>query len=141
MELTLGRVRSSDQGTEGLLTGDGFACHTMEPPWRDNRANISCIPVGSYRCQLRRSGRFGLTLWVREVPGRSFILIHAGNFGGDTALGLRSSTAGCILPGLAAGTIDGQRAVLNSRLALRRLMGHLAGLGEQEFILNIREAS
>ena len=91
-ELTLLRVGSSHYGTFGVLR-DGhvpFAL-TLEQPWRDNRPNESCIPAGSYVCRRVQSPKFGNTFEVTNVPGRSHILFHRGNFIEDTY--------GCILVG------------------------------------------
>ncbi len=126
------RDESSDHGTLGALAADGGpALHVMEPPWRGNARNRSRIPPGAYRVLPHVSPRFGRSALVARVPGRSHILVHAGNLGGDAALGLRTHTRGCLLPGtrrgwLAAGARR-QRAVLASRTALRLLLAWMAG--------------
>jgi hypothetical protein len=51
-----------------------------------------------------------------DVPGRSGILIHAGNHAGEAPL--KTDTQGCILLGAKLGKLHGQQAVLDSRLAL-----------------------
>ena len=122
------RDPSSEHGTLGrLLCGDGaLDLHVIEPPWRHNRPNRSCIPAGVYRLVPHRSPRYGACYLVRDVPGRSHILVHAGNVGGDVALGLHTHTLGCLLPGLARGRLRVrgrmQRAVLSSRPAVRHFM-------------------
>jgi len=68
----------------------------LELPWAGNRNRKSCIPpepseTAVFDWQRHESPRFGDSIWVRGVPGRSEILIHAGNFVSDTA--------GCILVG------------------------------------------
>lgn len=92
---------------------------SLELPWRDNARNISCIPAGTYRCTWHKSPRFGWTYWVRNVPDRSGILFHAGNWAGDTSHGYRTHSWGCILLGRRRGMLKGQQAVLASRLAVR----------------------
>ena len=99
----LHRDRSGDQGTIGTLVAGALALQVMEPPWRDNARNRSCIPAGLYEVLPHVSPRFGRCLLVAAVPGRSHILFHAGNVGGDTALGWHTHTAGCLLPGLRRG--------------------------------------
>lgn len=130
------RTRRSDHGTEGALVIGGFYCYTLELPWRDNRPNISCIPEGTYRARLRRSPKFGVVYWVLEVEGRTYILVHSGNWAGDRALGLITDTYGCILLGMSRGWLRGQRAVLNSRYALRKFMETTKG---KEIELTIKE--
>ncbi|MGE4298920.1 MAG: DUF5675 family protein [Desulfovibrionaceae bacterium] len=123
----LERTVTSDHGTEGRLIAPGFSCFTLELPWRDNRPSVSCIPPGEYPCRIRRSRRFGQVYWVMEVAGRSWVLIHSGNLAGDVTKGLKSHVEGCILLGKAMGVLEGQRAVLSSRLAVRRFMACMAG--------------
>ena len=130
----LRRERMSDHGTEGLLIAPGFSCYTLELPWRENISNISCIPIGDYKCELRRSPRMGLTYWIKKVPKREFILIHSGNFAGDVEKGWKSHVNGCILLGLQMGVIQGQRAILNSKIAVRRFMETMGG---EKFTLRI----
>lgn len=125
MKLTLVRLVGDAEGTLGTLHhGNRIVCLMGELPWRDNRSNISCIPPGRYRVTyLARSGsgRYRDVYHVRDVRGRSGILIHAGNYSGDRAQGLRTDSHGCLLPGLRPGRLSGQRAVLASRGALAAL--------------------
>lgn len=126
------RDPSTEHGTLGRLLcgggpgGGGPSLHVMEPPWRDNRPNRSCIPAGLYEVWPHRSPRYGACYLVRDVPGRSHILIHAGNVGGDVERGLHTHTHGCLLPGLTRGRLRVrgrmQRAVLSSRPAVRHFM-------------------
>lgn len=134
------RNLSTDQGTPGKLTlpeggsMDGWTCFTLECPWRDNQRRISCIPFGSYICEIVDSPKFGRVYEVQGVPGRSAILIHSGNYGGDKSLGYRSDIMGCILLGMKRGMLSGQEAVLSSRVARDEFMRRMDG---QSFILNI----
>ena len=75
---------------------------------------------------------------MQDVPYRSFILIHSGKWAGDVDKGYRTHVNGCILLGLKRGLLDGQIAVLNSRLAVSRL---IRGMNYSDFILNIIEKS
>ena len=124
-----------------MLTAAGLRLHIMEPPPRDNRPNRSSIPVGAYVVRPHRSPRFGRVLLVTDVPGRSHVLLHPGNVGGDKELGLHTHTLGCLLPGLGRGRIlvrgRRQRAVTGSRTAFRRLM---AWADDTPFMLEIRHA-
>ncbi len=138
----LARDRSGDQGTLGVLVArDLPPVHIMEPPWRDNRRNRSCIPAGLYEVVPHISPRFKRCLLVTNVPGRSHILFHAGNLGGDSERGWHTHTAGCLLPGLRRGRIEVrgriQEAVVSSRSAFRHLMTWAAG---RPFTLEIVDA-
>jgi len=54
--------------------------HSMELPWKNNTKRISCIPTGNYKAVIHYSPKFGKCLWIKDVEGRSEILIHAANF-------------------------------------------------------------
>ena len=123
------RMETDDQGTLGAFTAEGLerGLHVLELPWRGNARNRSCIPTGRYRVVPHLSPRFRRCLLVTGVPGRSHILFHAGNFAGDAALGWRTHSHGCLLPGERRGRLldnrkRRQRAVLASRTAMRRLL-------------------
>ena len=133
---TLFRIRRSDHGTEGVLALGDFRCFTLELPWHGNKRNLSCIPTGEYIVSIRISPKYGRIYWVMEVDDRSYILIHSGNWAGDSEKGLATHTSGCILLGEKRGYLNGQRAVLLSRKAIRRFMTKLNGM---DFKLNIME--
>jgi hypothetical protein len=140
--LLLIRARSTDQGTLGaLMREDGSRlAWTMELPWRENRPRVSSIPPGApppgeYVCRLRRSPKFGSVYEVTGVVGRSLILMHPGNWGGDVSKGYRSHVLGCVLLGLYRGTREGQLAVMVSRPAVTRLEREMQG---RPFTLEVR---
>jgi hypothetical protein len=116
------RTLTSDQGTEGILATDGFFCNTLELPWRNNAKGLSCIPSGEYIVKIRQSPRYGQIYWVTNVPNRSWILIHSGNYAGDKTKGFKTHVAGCILLGKKHGILGNQRAILTSRITVRRFM-------------------
>lgn len=60
---------------------DSYA--TIEKPWRRNRQNISCIPEGFYNCVPHNGTRFKNVWTLLNVPNRSAILIHIGNYEKD----------------------------------------------------------
>ena len=138
----LRRQQESEQGTLGVLSGPGLPplC-IMEPPWRGNRRNRSCIPAGLYEVVPHLSPRHRRCLLVTQVQGRSHILFHAGNLGGDVERGWHTHTSGCLLPGLRRGrmTVSGRRqaAVFASRTAFRHLMDWAA---DGPFALEIHNA-
>jgi hypothetical protein len=130
------RTSTSDQGTEGIVIYSGKYCYSLELPWRDNKPNISCIPKGAYEAKIRLSPRFGRVYWILEVEGRTYILIHSGNWAGREDLGYKTHTSGCILFGKYRGELQGQRAVLASRPALRQFIDTM---GNEPFKLIIIE--
>jgi len=118
MILTLYRAPSGQFGTFGILFhGQVPLCNTLEEPWKDNHRNISCIPEGTYKCVPHNSQRFSNVWRLKDVPGRSGILIHAGNVIDDIE--------GCILVGEGIGAIGGFPALLDSRAALEVLRDYL----------------
>jgi len=131
---TLIRLRRSDHGTEGILIYRNFHCYSLELPWQNNQRNISCIPTGTYNVQIRVSPKYGRVYWITEVPDRSYILIHSGNWGGDVSKGLKTHTNGCILLGKYTGILQGQRAVLCSRPTITRFLNMIQ---ERSFRLKI----
>lgn len=130
------RTETSAQGTFGLLeTDDGEKYCTGELPWRLNEQGKSCIPPGSYVCKLQPSAHFKRKLYhLQDVPGRTDVMIHSGNFCGDADQGFKSDVLGCILEGESVGDIDGQRAVLRSADALADFM---AGMDGEDFTLEV----
>ena len=136
LNVELFRLMRSNQGTLGMLFYEGFRCYTLELPWRNNKRSVSCIPGGSYNVKMRLSPKYGQIYWVSDVPDRSFILIHSGNFAGDTSKGFKTHVNGCILLGQKRGLLAGQLAVLNSRITVRRFQNKLQ---LQPFTLNMHE--
>ena len=93
----------------GVLYVAGKLCFTtLELPWMDNEKEKSCIPVNIYRCKRVDSPRFGLTFEVDDVPNRSQILFHQGNFPTDSK--------GCIL--LGTGFMPNEKGIADSEKAM-----------------------
>lgn len=92
---------------------------TLELPWKNNENNVSRIPAGVYPCALRHSIKHGWHLHVQNVPGRSYILIHPGNY--------YYELRGCTLPGYNHTDIngDGLRDVTQSRRKLNELLKYV----------------
>lgn len=135
----LRREPSTDEGTYGILEFSGQQLYTIELPWRENQRQISCIPPGTYRCEIVNSPRFGRVYEVKDVPGRSHVLIHSANLAGDLSKGWTTQLQGCIAPGERRGKMINasgkmQNAVLVSRPAFNRFMRWAAG---QLFTLEI----
>jgi hypothetical protein len=117
MNAFLVRTQRTKEYTRGLLIVGGQMFHTLEPPWRDNRRNVSCIPEGRYSCHFlprSNSGKYRNIYHVRDVEGRSGILVHNGN--------IVRHTLGCVLIGMQKGKLNGKPAVLKSFSALKKLM-------------------
>lgn len=121
--LKLIRSCEFDESTFGTLCVDGRPMFvTVEDKWRDNQRGISCIPKGTYKIVQHNSPKFGRCFHILDVPGRSEILIHAGNTHRDTS--------GCILVGLMFGTLGTTAAILSSRSAMAALLTALRGVKE-----------
>ena len=81
---------------------------SLELPYLENQQNISCIPPGEYLCERITHRKYGVCYYVNDVPGRSGILIHIGNFAAQRVLAARVKartakkvdTLGCIMVGL-----------------------------------------
>jgi len=108
MELSVLRYSDNGDSTLGLLFIDGqFECHTLEDEHRaEKKHSETRIPPSTYEVTLRTIGGFHARytkrfpdmhegmLWVRNVPGFEYILIHCGN--------TDEHTAGCLLVGSTA---------------------------------------
>jgi hypothetical protein len=123
--LHMRRIRNPRQTLGVLTVRDGdeqvWQCVTSELPWRDNLRRQSCIPDGQYQVLHRSAGRSRMLdyphLWLPNVPSRSHILIHAGNYVADSA--------GCILVGdeLVDWDADHVTEITDSRRTLEILVG------------------
>ena len=113
---------------------EGFTCKTLELPWRDNARQRSCVPPGSYLCEMVSSPKFGRVYTLRNTDPRTHIPYMGGKFAGDNDKRLQTPVQGCILIGKYYGAIDGQRAILLSRPTVRAFM---AKLGGASFMLTI----
>jgi len=108
---TLQRVSSTERGVFGVLIDpEGTpVCCTLERPWLDNQRNVSCIPNGEYGVVKHNGAKYKNVWRLKNVPGRSGILFHAGNTMKDSR--------GCIL----VGQKFWKDGVLKSRVALDTL--------------------
>ena len=96
MKLEVLRFSSQEDSTLGALfdvtDGRKFLAFTLEDEYRETKvAGETRVPAGTYKITLRTVGGFhgkyaakygdmhkGM-LWVRDVPGFEYILIHTGN--------------------------------------------------------------
>lgn len=106
-----------------------YKCYCLELPDRDNATSISRIPEGTYTVKKRNSPKFADHFHILDVPGRSFILIHHGNYYTDIR--------GCILVGQELEDIngDGLLDVTQSKYTMRKLNQILPN----EFKITIQE--
>lgn len=118
--MALKREQNSTVQTLGTITvmesdTQLFSCKSLELPWLNNNQNVSCIPTGVYKVIKRYSDKYGNHFHVQNVPNRSEILIHSGNY--------FTQTRGCILVGDKLEDInnDGNLDVVNSKATLTRL--------------------
>lgn len=110
-----------------LIDGEEF--QVIERPWLNNKSNESCIPVGTYKVTYlprSASGRYRKVFHIRQVEGRSGILIHQGN--------LVEHSKGCLIIGKRRGRLGSKAAVLNSKTALNELNKITGG---EDFTLQI----
>lgn len=117
MHLTLSRHSYHPVCTMGWLHVGDTRLATLEPPWRQNRKNMSCVPEGTYELNHYNSLKFQNCFELQNVPDRRSILIHIGNRVEDTE--------GCILVGMMPS--PSALMVLQSANAMARLRELLAG--------------
>jgi len=120
--ITMIRTETGQDGTFSKLLLPNADRAAAEPPWKDNRTDVSCIPPDTYECEVNESPHFGLCPEILNVPGRTHVRMHAGNWAGDVEVGKRSDSEACILPGQKVTELEGQMAVSGSRKTLQELL-------------------
>ena len=135
--LKIVRLLNLPSQTLGVLTALNLPpLMTLELPWRNNEDNISCVPQGRYCCTLEKHRVFGDTIRVHDVPDRSGILIHAGNYTKDTQ--------GCILVGKQVAVMQlepEEKLVIHSKEAMQALVSYVKLYCGVRFSLVIGEAT
>lgn len=123
------------KGTNGiLLYNEAPLCATIELPWKNNRARISCIPEGAYALVKRYSPHFKWHVEVQDVPQRQLILMHPAN----NAL---TELKGCIAPvSLITGIGKGAASVRALQQITRLVFPALEG-GEPVFLIIKKKAN
>ena len=134
MHLTLVRKISANKAIISELVGLSRKVYVLEDEWNDNKPRESCIPAGTYTVkphgwELRSPFKYKQVWQLQNVPGRTAILIHGGNFIQDTE--------GCLLAGFGIQISQTQSMVTDSRLALKYLREEI---GERTFKLTIVNA-
>jgi hypothetical protein len=126
------KLQRTSQGpvcTLGRLTTDegNIVAVTLELPDHGNAKDVSCIPAGSYRAELRDSPKRGYQVYgLLDVPDRDDIEIHIGNFPVDTD--------GCILVGTQVG--EDEVSIEGSAVAFHAMMAELNGA---PFVLDVMD--
>lgn len=108
------RTLYSDIGVLGILKIGDSDYRTLELPDKNNRRNISCIPIGTYYGQVRKSRKKGWCIQLQKVTNRTAIQLHAGNRLKDTQ--------GCILVGTDYIRTEQEYILTESRRAIRSLI-------------------
>ena len=123
MKIKVYRYNSDRDHSNSVILIDGkYECDGLEDEYRRfKQMHETRIPDGKYKIELRTEGgfhrrysnRFGSwhkgMLWIKDVPGFEYILIHIGNDDDDTS--------GCLLVGY-AGRND-HNFVANSTVAYK----------------------
>lgn len=126
--VTIKRIEYTDKQTLGLMYFNGKeVAKTLELADKNNAPKISCIPKGSYKVVSRYSQKYGNHFHITDVPNRSFILIHNGNY--------HTQILGCVLVGKTHADInkDGYKDVTASKDKMKELLALLPN----EFTLTI----
>ncbi len=124
MKAVLQRAFQDARTTIGVLQFDELA----HDPFYILENTVMMIPAGTYHCIPYSSPKHPHVWQLANVDGRTFILIHQGNFVADTQ--------GCLVIGLSAGHLGNAVAVLDSEKGLDKFRKLVAG---QEFDLEIRD--
>ena len=116
------------EGTNGVLSLNGKEiCKTIELPWRNNKARVSCIPEGKYKIRKRFSAKFKWHLELINVKNRKYILLHPAN----NAL---KELNGCIAP---VSQIIGEGRGNESRKAFEKLKNLVFPYLENGFVVEL----
>ena len=116
------------EGTNGVLSLNGKEiCKTIELPWRNNKARVSCIPEGKYKIRKRFSAKFKWHLELINVKNRKYILFHPAN----NAL---KELNGCIAP---VTQITGEGRGNESRKAFEKLKNLVFPYLENGFVVEL----
>ena len=105
MEIKVIRTQFGKDATNGLVfINNLFECYSLEDKYQTQKVmHETCIPEGKYEIKLRTVGGFNERytkkyptmhrgmLWIQDVPGFEYILIHQGN--------TDEHTSGCLIIG------------------------------------------
>ena len=130
MQIFVDRDKSADHGTPGRLTVPevGFACDSLELPWRNNETGKSCILPDTYACGTWFSPHLArMVLRLADKNGRKDCLVHNGNFAGDVDENEETQVHGCTEVGAGYGMLRNeagalQFGILDSKATLGKLI-------------------
>ncbi len=132
--ITLVRTSYTDKGTSGqLINSSGYPiCLTLELPWRNNEAFVSCIPCGNYTLKrdIRHKGKKSeCTVWeFQDVPDdRDQCQLHIAN--------RTSQLQGCIAPVTNLGMLGLEYFGVSSRDAFKAFMKETFDLVELNMLI------
>jgi len=139
MKLDVIRFQFGNDATNGLLfIDDVFECYTLEDQYQETKVmHETCIPEGEYKVEYRTVGGFHTKyaakygsfhkgmLWIKNVPGFEYILIHSGN--------TDEHTSGCLIVGETQQDLDrGKDGFIgNSGDAYKKLYTKVSGALEK----------
>lgn len=119
-------------GTFSVVDCHGITYYFVEPAWRNNMVDVSCIPEGTYYLERATyyggdgpGGREDYPTWqIMGVVGRGEIKVHRMNYA--------AQSRGCPGIGDSLGVINGHWAVLNSEDAHNRFMSVLQDVEREQ---------
>jgi hypothetical protein len=114
-----------DKYTKGELILPNFKCFTLELPYLNNVALISCFEEGVYNVIPRYSKKYGNHLYITGTPKRDLCLIHWGNYAASkNPKSGHPDIKGCVLTGFKYSDLDGDGLpeIIDSRAAFKALM-------------------
>lgn len=116
-----------------VITETGFNCFGLELPWNNNEQNYSCIPEGEYEYTKGKNSLGKPVLNILNVPNRSEIQVHIGNF--------VKQILGCLLVGTSLTYIDKDSTVdvSSSGVALNKLLAAIPDKGTILFTNSVSE--
>jgi len=116
MYLDIIRWTDDEHGTFGIIRyNDRLICHSLELPDIDNKPFISRIPNGSYHAEIIFFKNKYPAIYIKDVPGRSGIVIHIAN--------RTEEIQGCIAPGTYIKfEKTGEKVVYESSNALKKIV-------------------
>jgi len=123
MNIIVNRNYTAKQTPGRILVMDGviekFKAYSLELVNLNNMPNVSCVLEGRYKAFRYVHPKKGKSFVLQDVPDRSDVMWHAGNY----ASGSHLDTEGCTLPGRYFQDInaDGNIDICDSRNTMDKL--------------------